>query len=66
MKKMLLFIICIGVLFWACAQQSVPPPEGDNPFFGTWETPFETPPFDLIKEADFLPAYKAGIDMHKA
>ena len=66
MKKILLFSICVGVLFWACAQQSVPPPEGDNPFFVTWETPFETPPFDLIEEEDFLPAYQAGIDMHKA
>ncbi|MFC2166723.1 M3 family metallopeptidase [Acidobacteriota bacterium] len=66
MKKIMLFSICMGVLFWACAQQSVPPPEGDNPFFGTWETPFETPPFDVIKEADFMPAYIAGIDMHKA
>ena len=66
MKKIFLFSICVGVLFWACAQQSVPPPEGDNTFFGTWETPFETPPFDLIEEADFLPAFKAGIDMHKA
>jgi len=66
MKKILLFSICVGVLFWACAQQSVPPPEGDNPFFGTWDTPFETPPFDVIKEADFMPAYRAGIDMHKA
>ncbi|MEE8377785.1 MAG: M3 family metallopeptidase, partial [Candidatus Aminicenantaceae bacterium] len=45
---------------------SIPPPEGDNPFFGTWETPFETPPFDKIVEKDFMPAFKAGIDMHKA
>jgi len=66
MKKVLLFMICVGLLFWACAQQTVQPPEGDNPFFGKWATPFETPPFDVIKEADFLPAFKAGIDMHKA
>ncbi len=66
MKKIILFSICIGVLFWACAQQTVPPPEGDNPFFGKWETPFETPPFDLIEESDFLPAFQAGIEMHKA
>jgi len=66
MKKILLFSICVCLLLWACAQQTAPPPEGDNPFFGKWETPFETPPFDLIKEADFLPAYQAGIDMHKA
>ncbi len=66
MKKIMFFSICVGVLFWACAQQSVPPPEGDNPFFIKWATPFETPPFDVIKEADFMPAFKAGIDVHKA
>lgn len=66
MKKIVLFSICVGVLYWACAQQSVPLPEGDNPFFGTWDTPFETPPFDAIKEGDFMPAFNAGIDMHKA
>ena len=59
-------MICIGLLFWACAKQTAPPPEGDNPFFGEWDTPFETPPFDDIKEADFMPAFEAGIDMHKA
>ncbi len=65
MKKILLFSICVCLLLWACAQQTVPPPEGDNPFFGKWETPFETPPFDLIEEADFLPAFQAGIDKHR-
>lgn len=66
MKKIILFSICIGVLFWACAKQTVPPSEGDNPFFVKWDTPFETPPFDLIEESDFLPAFKAGIERHKA
>ncbi len=66
MKKILLLMVCLGLLFWACAQETVPLPEGDNPFFAKWETPFETPPFDVIKEADFMPAFEAGIEMHKA
>jgi len=40
--------------------------EGDNPFFKPWATPFETPPFDLIKEDDFLPAFAKGIEQQKA
>jgi peptidyl-dipeptidase Dcp len=28
-----------------------------NPFFAAWTTPFEMPPFDRIKDADFAPAF---------
>ena len=28
-----------------------------NPFFSKWNTPFEIPPFDLIKDTDFAPAF---------
>lgn len=32
-----------------------------NPFFTVSALPYQTPPFDLIEEADFLPALEAGI-----
>ncbi|WP_313688216.1 M3 family metallopeptidase, partial [Pantoea sp.] len=32
-----------------------------NPFFTASTLPYQTPPFDLIQEADFLPALEAGI-----
>jgi len=40
--------------------------EQNNPFFSTFNTPFETPPFDLIKSEHFLPAIKKGIELHQA
>jgi peptidyl-dipeptidase Dcp len=38
---------------------------GDNPFFSDFNTPFQVPPFDKIKEEHYLPAYKEGIKRHK-
>jgi len=32
-----------------------------NPFYTEYQTPFQTPPFDKIKEEHFLPAFKEGI-----
>ena len=32
-----------------------------NPFLDTWDTPYGTPPFSLIKEDHFMPAIKDGI-----
>lgn len=37
-----------------------------NPFFSEYKTPFETPPFEKIKNEHFLPAIKKGIELHQA
>ena len=37
-----------------------------NPFFGKWNTPFETVPFDKIKMEHYEPAFKKGIEELKA
>lgn len=33
-----------------------------NPLLSAWDTPFELPPFDLITDADFEPAFHAALD----
>ncbi len=38
----------------------------DNPFYSEYKTPFQVPPFDLIKTEHFLPAYKKGMEDHKS
>jgi len=40
--------------------------ENVNPFFTDWSTPFGTPPFDLIKNEHFIPAYERGMEEHMA
>lgn len=37
-----------------------------NPFFEAYNTPFDVPPFDKIKDKHFLPAIEEGIKQHNA
>lgn len=55
MKKTVLTIVAAGVLFWSCSSQA------QNPFFSEFNTPFNVPPFDKIKEEHYLPAFKEGM-----
>ncbi len=43
-----------------------PPTMQENPFFTTWDTPFQAPPFDKIKTEHFKPAFEEAIKNHKA
>lgn len=36
----------------------------DNPFFETYETPFEIPPFSKIKNEHYKPAFDKGMEEH--
>ncbi len=44
---------------------SVPEATAQNPFLVTSTTPFQTPPFDRIENAHFLPAIQEGIERHQ-
>ncbi|MEM8602074.1 MAG: M3 family metallopeptidase, partial [Bacteroidota bacterium] len=52
------------------APQSIDDPSDatpeDNPLLMAWDTPFGTPPLDLIDEAHFLPAYEVALATHTA
>ena len=37
----------------------------NNPFLEEWDTPYGIPPFDKIKESDYMPAIKAGIKQQR-
>ncbi len=37
----------------------------DNPLLADWDTPFATPPLDIIEEAHFVPAYDVALALHK-
>ena len=37
-----------------------------NPLLMDWDTPFGTPPFDLIKQEHYLPAFQEAFALHKA
>lgn len=53
--KHLLFPLCSLLLFMACFK-------GSNPLLvESFDTPFGVPPFDLIQEKHFMPAFKEGM-----
>ncbi|HEX9934330.1 MAG TPA: M3 family metallopeptidase, partial [bacterium] len=55
----LVLIFAVNAVVWSHTAGSGANP--DNPFWQKWETPFEVPPFDLIKVEHFLPAIEEGI-----
>ena len=79
MKKNILWALLIAFLFTACAEQEAvetqPIVENQvevqeviavaNPFDQKWDTPFQIPPFDQIKDEHYLPAVNKGIDILK-
>lgn len=65
-------IIMLCLLVGAAAQQSCKKKENtamtsgqENPLLAEWNTPFEVPPFDKIKNSDFKPAILEGIKDHQ-
>ena len=59
-------IFACSLMLSACNEADLPPaqaalPEGDNPFFNEYETPFNVPPFDKIEVAHYKPAFEAGM-----
>lgn len=58
-------MVAAGSLLFACSQ---PDEESNsmNPFFEPYNTPFEVPPFDKIKNEHFAPALREGINQQQA
>jgi peptidyl-dipeptidase Dcp len=70
MGKAMLFILASMLIPPMVAAQTPPPPaqndSSNNPFFQEWTTPFQVPPFQLIKEAHFLPAFKEAVSRQRS
>ncbi|MCH7412723.1 M3 family metallopeptidase [Belliella sp. R4-6] len=64
MKNKIIALAASTALLYACgtAEQKT---ESMNPFFEPYETPFEVPPFDKIKNEHFAPALREGIKEHQ-
>ena len=54
-----LIILC-SVLVFACSERE----EMNNPFYTSYQTDFEVPPFNDIKDEHFLPAFEKGMGEH--
>ncbi|UFH46936.1 M3 family metallopeptidase [Flavobacterium galactosidilyticum] len=64
-KKSFFILLVIGNMLTVEAQEKKEETV-NNPFFQPYNTPFNVPPFDLIKNEHFKPAILEGIKMHDA
>ncbi len=60
MNKLFSVLMALLVLVSAC-QTKTKTTESMNPFFTEYETPFQTPPFDIIKVEHYMPAFEKGM-----
>lgn len=58
MKRNILFVLLLTI-----AMTSI---QAQNPFFSAYKTPYDTPPFDKIKNEHYEPAIDRGIKDHQA
>ncbi len=61
MKKTILFLAMVSLLLFSCANETHKKAAEENPFFSEFNTPFNVPPFNKIKEEHYLPAFKEGM-----
>jgi peptidyl-dipeptidase Dcp len=61
-KKIILLMAIAGIIV-SCSPKSKTTSEM-NPFFTAYNTPFNVPPFDRIRNADYIPAFREGMKQH--
>lgn len=61
MKRILLILLGLPLMLLANSNEK----DKTNPFFNEWRTPFKTPPFDIIKNEHFKPAFIEGMKIQK-
>ncbi|MCL2132534.1 MAG: M3 family metallopeptidase [Lentimicrobiaceae bacterium] len=59
MKKVVSITLMAGAFACSCANQKEL--DMNNPFFQKWNTPYEIPPFEKIKNEHYIPAFEEGI-----
>jgi len=61
--KFLPFCIVVATVVVGC-QEADNTQDTNNPLLSTYDTPFQVPPFDKIKDEHFRPAFKAALEQH--
>ncbi len=61
--KFLPFCIVVAAVVVGC-QEADNTQDENNPLLLTYDTPFQVPPFDKIKDEHFRPAFKAALEQH--
>lgn len=64
MKSIIYFLLILGIIFPVIMNSQ--DQNTSNPFFEEYTTPFQTPPFEQIKDEHYLPAFEEGIKIKRA
>ncbi len=65
MRKAVSMIVIAGVLICSCSNKQEDQKNMENPFLQAWDTPYEVPPFDKIKNEHYIPAFEEAIKQQK-
>jgi peptidyl-dipeptidase Dcp len=66
MKNKFLALLIMGLISGQSDAQEIKRPFSTNPFLNSYDTPFNVPPFHLIKNEHFKPAIEEGIKRHES
>ena len=58
MKTKFYLLLFIGMTLFSCSKKE------QNPLLESFNTPFQTPPFNKIKNSHYMPAFMEGIKQH--
>ena len=61
-KKSFIPFLVVASMFVGCGSENII--QSDNPLLATYETPFNVPPFDKIKDEHFKPAFEEALKQH--
>jgi peptidyl-dipeptidase Dcp len=64
-RRFVLFLIAVLLAAMPAWAQAPTAAASDNPLLQEWKTPFQVPPYQLIKPEHFLPAIKEGIAQNR-
>ena len=64
--RRLLFLLLMTAATSAQAKSPMPDSLAANPLVTEWTTPFGVPPFDLVREQHYLPAFRWAFAQHQA
>ena len=65
MRKVVSMIAIAGVLACSCSNKKEEQKNMDNPFLQAWDTPYEVPPFNKIRNEHYIPAFEEAIKQQK-
>ena len=66
MKLTRFFTPLIALTMMVTACNNTPSAERENPLLAEWNTPYGVPPFEEILVEDYMPAFEAAMEQHKA